>query len=75
METKAKSQSVISKGGIAMWGRYLWKLRLLLFIPIVLYGIWIFTTDDYPNYYLIVIAVYTLFCTIILDKMEKREKK
>ncbi|MGG0789272.1 hypothetical protein ABE132_11175 [Peribacillus simplex] len=58
-----------------MWGVYLWKLRLLLFIPIVLYGIWIFTTGAYPSYYLIVIAIYTLICSIILHKMEKKEKK
>ncbi|MFD6442388.1 hypothetical protein ACFWDG_21975 [Peribacillus sp. NPDC060186] len=62
-----------------MWGRYLWKLRLLLTIPYVFFGIWIFTAiqkdDDFPIYYWVALAVYALFSSIILHKMEKKEKK
>ncbi|MGG3911254.1 hypothetical protein [Peribacillus simplex] len=62
-----------------MWGAYLWKLRLLLFIPIVLYGIWVFSSlqniEDFPTYYFFILAVYTLITSIILHKMEKKEKK
>ncbi|MFF2591068.1 hypothetical protein ACFVSS_25170 [Peribacillus butanolivorans] len=61
------------------WGAYLWKLRLLLFIPYVFFGIWIFKAigkdDDFPIYYWMAMAVYTLICSIILHKMEKKEKK
>ncbi|MFF2290489.1 hypothetical protein [Peribacillus butanolivorans] len=58
-----------------MWGRYLWKLRLLLFIPYLLFGIWAFSTignDDFPLYFWLALAVYVLICSIILHKMEKK---
>ncbi|MFC9601075.1 hypothetical protein ACFTQL_25185 [Peribacillus butanolivorans] len=61
-----------------MWGKYLWKLRLLLTIPYLLFGIWAFSTignDNFPLYYWISLTVYMLICTIILHKMEKKEKK
>ncbi|MED3762027.1 MULTISPECIES: hypothetical protein [Peribacillus] len=62
-----------------MFGNYLWKLRLLLFIPIVLYAIYTFSAiekyEDYPSYYFLILAVYTIICSIILHKMEKKEKK
>ncbi|MGW6301758.1 hypothetical protein [Peribacillus butanolivorans] len=62
-----------------MWGKYLWKLRLLLFIPILLYVIYTFSMiqkgNDLPIYYWLVLAVYTLFNSFILHKMEKKEKK
>ncbi|MFD4931739.1 hypothetical protein ACFWMS_23105 [Peribacillus butanolivorans] len=61
------------------WGKYLWKLRLLLFIPIVLYAIFMFSSFDsdevFPSSYFLVLAVYTIVCSIILHKMEKKEKK
>ncbi|MEK4009960.1 hypothetical protein [Peribacillus sp. FSL M8-0224] len=59
-----------------MWGRYLWKLRLFLFIPILLFSIFMFSSiDDYPGYYWLIFAVYMLFSTILLHIMEKKEKK
>ncbi|MGW6301760.1 hypothetical protein [Peribacillus butanolivorans] len=62
-----------------MWGRYLWKLRLLLTIPYLLFAIFIFSSNgndkDYPGYYWLVFAVYVLFSSVILHIMEKKEKK
>jgi hypothetical protein len=62
-----------------MWGKYLWKLRLLLFIPILLFSIFMFSSidsdNDYASRYWLIFAVYMLFSTILLHKMEKREKK
>ncbi|MEJ9232231.1 hypothetical protein LAV79_22800 [Peribacillus butanolivorans] len=61
------------------WGAYLWKLRLLLFIPILLYGILVFSSlkniEDFPSYYFLILAVYTLISSTILHKMEKKAKK
>ncbi len=75
---KVVSNDLKNKGGIAiMWGKYLWKLRLLLTIPYILYGVFVFSSDKdfFSNYYFWPFAVYVLFCTIILHKMEKKEKK
>ncbi|MFC8563508.1 hypothetical protein [Peribacillus frigoritolerans] len=61
-----------------MWGRYLWKLRLLLFMPYLIFGIWAFNVsgnDSFPIYYWITLTGYMLICTVILHKMEKKEKK
>ncbi|MED3983481.1 hypothetical protein P4646_05250 [Peribacillus simplex] len=61
-----------------MWGKYLWKLRLILFMPYLIFGTWAFSAskdDDFPLYYWISLAVYVLICSIILHKMEKKEKK
>ncbi|WHY57444.1 hypothetical protein [Peribacillus simplex] len=60
-----------------MWGKYLWKLRLLLTIPYLLFAIFIFSSigndRDYPNYYWLILAIYVLICSIILHKMEKKK--
>ncbi|MDG4850712.1 hypothetical protein [Peribacillus frigoritolerans] len=61
-----------------MWGKYLWKLRLLLFIPILLFSIFMFSSIDNDKdyeYYWLVFAVYTIVCSITLHKMEKKEKE
>ncbi|MEF2093068.1 hypothetical protein V3595_00095 [Bacillus sp. CFBP9009] len=58
------------------WGKHLWKLRLLLTIPYLLFGIWIFSAiekdDDFPIYYWLILAVYMIICSILLHKMEKK---
>ncbi|MFE4706807.1 hypothetical protein [Peribacillus simplex] len=60
-----------------MWGKYLWKLRLLLTIPYLLFAIFIFSSigndKDYPSYYWLILAIYVLICSIILHKMEKKK--
>ncbi|MFE4809719.1 hypothetical protein ACFQ9Y_00915 [Peribacillus simplex] len=60
-----------------MWGKYLWKLRLLLSIPYILYAVFVFSSDKdfFSNYYFLPFVAYVLFCTIILHIMEKKEKK
>ncbi|WP_148358043.1 hypothetical protein [Peribacillus simplex] len=60
-----------------MWGKYLWKLRLLLFIPIVPFAILMFSSignDTDYGYYWLAFVVYTIVSSIILHKMEKKEK-
>lgn len=61
-----------------MWGKYLWKLRLLLTIPNLLFLIPIFSSigndKDYTGYYWLAFAVYTIISSIILHKMEKKER-
>ncbi|MFD6211197.1 hypothetical protein [Peribacillus sp. NPDC060253] len=61
-----------------MWGRYLWKLRLLLTIPYLLFAIFMFSSNDNDNdygHYWLAFVVYTIISSIILHKMEKKEKK
>ncbi|MDM5357201.1 hypothetical protein [Peribacillus sp. ACCC06369] len=59
-----------------MWGRYLWKLRLLLTIPyLLLFAILMFELIDNRGYYWLLLVVYMLFSSIILHKMEKKEKE
>ncbi|MEV5112941.1 hypothetical protein MRBL20_001054 [Peribacillus frigoritolerans] len=79
LESKIVSVDFKNKGGIAMWGKYLWKLRLLLFSPIVFYAIFMYSSFDsdegFPSSYFLILAIYTLITSIILHKMEKKEKK
>jgi hypothetical protein len=76
---KVVSNDLKNKGGIAMWGAYLWKLRLLLFIPIVPFAIFMYSSIDsdegFPSSYFLILAVYTLITSTILHKMEKKAKK
>ncbi|MFD4863435.1 hypothetical protein [Streptomyces atratus] len=62
-----------------MWGKYLWKLRLLLTIPYVFFGIWIFKAigkdDDFPIYHWMAMTVYMLITSTILHKMEKKARQ
>ncbi|AXN39639.1 hypothetical protein CN689_15185 [Peribacillus butanolivorans] len=61
-----------------MWGKYLWKLRLLLTIPNLLFLIPIFLSignDKDYGYYWLAFVIYTIISSIILHKMEKKEKK
>ncbi|CAH0158975.1 MULTISPECIES: hypothetical protein [Bacillaceae] len=60
-----------------MWGRYLWKLRLLLTIPYLLFAILMFSSignDKDYGYYWMAFVVYAIVSNIILHKMEKKEK-
>ncbi|AMM93846.1 hypothetical protein UP17_16315 [Peribacillus simplex] len=60
------------------WGTYLWKLRLLLFMPYLIFGIWAWSTignDAFPMYYWISLTGYMLICTVILHIMDKKAKK
>jgi predicted membrane channel-forming protein YqfA (hemolysin III family) len=60
------------------WGKYLWKLRLLLFIPFVLLSVFMFKSIDNDTdmgRYWLVFAVYVTISNIILYIMERKEKK
>jgi hypothetical protein len=75
LRIKIVSVDFKNKGGIAMWGKYLWKLRLLLFSPIVFYAIFMYSSFDsdegFPSSYFLILAIYTLITSIILHKMKK----
>jgi predicted membrane channel-forming protein YqfA (hemolysin III family) len=61
-----------------MWGKYLWKLRLLLFIPFVLLSVFMFKSignDTDMGRYWLIFAVYVMISNIILYIMERKEKK
>jgi hypothetical protein len=77
VEKISKALPMILKGGIPMWGRYLWKLRLLLTIPYLLFAILMFSSignDKDYGYYWMAFVVYAIVSNIILHKMEKKEK-
>ncbi|MGE7640838.1 hypothetical protein [Peribacillus frigoritolerans] len=58
-----------------MWGKYLWRLRLLLFIPIVLYTIFMYSSFDsdegFPSSYFLILAVYTLIIAVLMPFIVK----